>query len=96
MPCTPDSPTYKCLGIGVFEGVPSVGAWCVDKCRKNACVESVCKCSCSPPAPGNDYSPGGGGGILNFFSYVGSGPASTLHPPKVSGISSIPKRYLKF
>ena len=26
---------------------------------------------------------GGGGGVLSFFSsYVGSGPASTLHPPK--------------
>ena len=34
---------------------------------------------------------GGGGGTLIFSSYVGSGPASTLHPKKKSGISSTPK-----
>ena len=28
------------------------------------------------------------GGTFIFSSYVGSGPASTLHPPKKSGISS--------
>ena len=39
---------------------------------------------------------GGGGGPLNFSSYVGSGQASTLHPQKISGISSNPKKYLKF
>ena len=33
-------------------------------------------------------SQGGGGGSLIFSSYVGSGPASTLHPKKISGISS--------
>ena len=33
----------------------------------------------------------GGGGTLNFSSYVGLGPASTLHPQKISGISSTPK-----
>ena len=27
-------------------------------------------------------SPGGGGGTLIFSSYVGSGPASTVHPQK--------------
>ena len=32
----------------------------------------------------------GGGGTLIFFSYVGSGPASTFHPKK-SGISSTQK-----
>ena len=31
-----------------------------------------------------------GGGTLNFSTYVGSGPASTLHPPKISGISITP------
>ena len=30
-------------------------------------------------------------GVLNFSSYVGSGPASTVHPQKISGISSNPK-----
>ena len=39
---------------------------------------------------------GGGGGTLIFSAYVGSDPASTLHPPKISGISSTPKKYLKF
>ena len=38
-----------------------------------------------------------GGGVLSFFSsYVGSGPASTVHPKIISGISSAPKNYLKF
>ena len=36
-----------------------------------------------------------GGGTLNFSAYVGSDPASTLHPRKISGISSTQK-YLKF
>ena len=49
--------------------------------------------------------PGGGGGTLIFSAYVGSDPASTVHPknisgfqapPKKSGISSNPKKYLKF
>ena len=31
------------------------------------------------------------GGTLVFSSYVGSGPASTVHPKKISGISSTPK-----
>ena len=33
---------------------------------------------------------GGGGGVLSYFfsSYVGSGLASTVHPKKISGISS--------
>ena len=41
---------------------------------------------------------GGGprGGTLIFSSYIGSGPASTLHPKKISEISSTPKKYLKF
>ena len=38
------------------------------------------------PTPG-----GGGGGTLIFSSYVGSGPASTVHPKKVSENSSTPK-----
>ena len=39
---------------------------------------------------------GGGGGTLIFSVYVGSDPASTVHPQKISGISSTPKKYLKF
>ena len=35
-------------------------------------------------------SGGGGGGTLIFSSYVGSGQASTVHPQKISGISSTP------
>ena len=31
------------------------------------------------------------GGTLIFYSYVGSGPASTIHPKIVSGITSTPK-----
>ena len=38
---------------------------------------------------------GGGGGTLIFSAYVGSDPASAFHPPKISGISSTPKKYLK-
>ena len=36
------------------------------------------------------------GGTLFFSTYVGSGPASTVPPKKISGFSSTPKRYLKF
>ena len=36
------------------------------------------------------------GGTLIFSAYVGSDPASTVHPQKISGISSTPKKYLKF
>ena len=45
-----------------------------------------------------DVNPGGGGGggTLMFSAYVGSDPAFTVHPQKISGISSIPKKYLKF
>ena len=42
---------------------------------------------------------GGGGegaGYSISFAYVGSDPASTVHPKKISGISSTPKNYLKF
>ena len=36
---------------------------------------------------------GGVGGLSHFFSsYVGSGPASTVHPTKISGTSSTPKK----
>ena len=31
---------------------------------------------------------GGGGGTQIFSAYVGSDPASTVHPQKISGISS--------
>ena len=43
--------------------------------------------------------PQGGGegrGTLIFSAYVGSDPASTVHPKKISGISNTPKKYLKF
>ena len=39
---------------------------------------------------------GGGGGTLIFSAYVGSDPASTVHPQKISEISSTSKKYLKF
>ena len=39
---------------------------------------------------------GGGGGALIFSSYVGSDPASTVHPKKKSGILRTSKKYLKF
>ena len=48
---------------------------------------------------GGGQGPGGGvwgWGTLIFFSYVGSCPASTVQPQKISGISSTPKKYLKF
>ena len=38
----------------------------------------------------------GGGGCLIFSSYVGSGQTSTVHPPKISGISSTSNKYLIF
>ena len=38
------------------------------------------------------WSPRGGGGTLIFSAYVGSDPASTLHPKKLSGISSTPNK----
>ena len=34
---------------------------------------------------------GGGGGTLIFFSHVGLDPASTVYPPKISGIPGIPQ-----
>ena len=37
-----------------------------------------------------------GVGVLNFSVYVDSGPASTLHLKKISGISSTPKNIWKF
>ena len=40
---------------------------------------------------------GGPRGVtLIFSSYVGSDPASTVHPKKISVISNTPKKYLKF
>ena len=45
------------------------------------------------------YDPGGGGGgggTLIFSAYVGSDPASTVHPQKLSEIWSTPKKYSKF
>ena len=39
---------------------------------------------------------GGGGGTLIFSAYVGSDPASTVHPKKISGISSTPKKNWNF
>ena len=36
------------------------------------------------------------GGALFFSAHVGSDPASTVHPKKLSGISSTPPKKLKF
>ena len=41
-------------------------------------------------------SQGGGGGTLLFSAYVGSDPASTVHPKKISGISSNPNFFWNF
>ena len=54
-----------------------------------------------PPANLNDLvvvmrQAKGGGDILIFSLYVGYATASTVHPQKLSGISSTPKKYLKF
>ena len=35
-------------------------------------------------------------GTLVFTAYVGWDPASTVHPLKIPGISSTPKKYLEF
>ena len=43
-----------------------------------------------------DPGGGGGGGTLIFSAYVGSDPASTVHPQKISGILSTPKNILIF
>ena len=51
--------------------------------------------STSMEVSGKWYGPGGGGTLI-FSAYVGSDPASALHPQKISGISSTPKKYLKF
>ena len=42
------------------------------------------------------YKTQGGGGTLIFSAYVGSDPASTVHPQKILEISRTPKMYLKF
>ena len=39
---------------------------------------------------------GGGGGTVFFSVYVGSDPASTVHPKKISGISRTPKKIFEF
>ena len=65
-------------------GIRAPNLWVGEKTLTGASAdELVC---CGP----------GGGGTLMFSSYVGSGPASTVHPQKKSGISSIPKKHLKF
>ena len=55
------------------------------------CFGGLSSCQCGSPGGG-----GGGGGTLIFSAYVGSDPAFALHPKKISGISSTPKKYLKF
>ena len=39
----------------------------------------------------NEYVGGGGGGTLIFSSYVGSRPASTVHPQKYQEFQAPPK-----
>ena len=41
------------------------------------------------------HARGEGGGTPHFSSYVGSGPASTLHPIDISGISFSQKKVFK-
>ena len=62
-------------------GVPNIVGW--PTARSKTVFESV----------GLPITPGG---TLIFSSYVGSDPASIVHPKKISGISSTPKKYLKF
>ena len=56
-------------------------------------ILKVCKC---PEIVTEQWNPRGGGGTLIFSAYVGSDPASTVQPKKISGISNTPKKYLKF
>ena len=58
-------------------------------------VHSTCFCY-RPGRLRSQGGGGGGGGTLIFSAYVGSDPASTVHPQKISGISNTPKKYLKF
>ena len=45
---------------------------------------------------GGETSHGPRRGTLIFSAYVGSDPASTVHPQKISGISNTPKKYQEF
>ena len=47
-------------------------------------------------ARGGGGGGGGGGGYLMFSAYVGSDPSYTVHPKKISVISSTPKNNLNF
>ena len=56
---------------------------------------------CSPPPPKKKkkkkkYQAYPQGGYSNFYAYVGSGPASIVHPPKTTGISSTSKNIWSF
>ena len=54
----------------------------------NSRVTTQCK--------GATYTAGGGGGSLIFSAYVGSDPASTIHPQKIPGISATSKNIWNF
>ena len=47
------------------------------------------------PACQGLFNPGGGGTLI-FSSYVGSGPASSIHPQKYQEFQAPQKKYLKF
>ena len=57
----------------------------------------TCRCWCSVPPPhGNVGWSAARGNTLIFSSCVGSGQASTVHPPKISGLLSTPKNVRNF
>ena len=60
-------------------------------CRLQSLDTFVVTCMCPRGGGG-----GGGGGTLIFSAYVGSGPASTVHPKKYQEFQAPPKKYLKF
>ena len=54
-------------------------------CIFDLVFDSKVICNLKPPG-------GGGGGTLIFSACIGPDPASTVHPKKISGISSTPKK----
>ncbi|KAK3595479.1 hypothetical protein CHS0354_003469 [Potamilus streckersoni] len=45
--CVPFANQFYCIGKDMFANVPGVADWCVQKCRNDSCLLSVCDCSCS-------------------------------------------------
>ena len=63
-----------------------VVVWCVSMDRTTVMLtDQICKRVCLAQKAK-------GGCTLIFSLYIGSDPASTIHPQKISGISSTPKK----